>query len=434
MEETRSCYKGAFRENWNLAISALIHFNQEMLPRLTIINELNVTVVHPDFPVMEGAAIGDEVFEYRRIIDQTINAADFIICESSRIVPTEENNRESFALSKFKSVVKLLPVLSKRIEVYGKYLATFTDSKKLGAVTYSGDTALAMLLHNGTKDQSLKDVVVDKMLSQYQDFTLLRNKWKSTASIFEQASKKLATIENLVYNEHFNKNTYLNYQQYKNETSKFLSHQNIYWGELINYLNAAKDTKGETINNVKPFFLKTIQAHIRQANKSNKEGSASIPANTAIADIANINIITHSLAKKAGYTGQPTQIKYTPLFGEQELITTTMVYDIEIQVSSSNSIYIQAYGTEDFICRSKRCSDEWIQNTSISLGLAPSQILNEEKSFELLIGTKNAFVRHQFQLHASQFQEKHIIITAQDFERGAPINYYNISNACTLNA
>ena len=423
MRETISCYKGAHQESWNSATSDLIYFIQEILPKATVIGHFNGIMVHPDFPAFQHNSAGEQVFEYKRIADQTNNALDLFSSELSRIVPAEANEREAFVLSKLNSIKKLLCILTKRIDVYGKFLTTFTDSRNLGAVAFSGDTALAILLHRGTKDPSLKGNVVEKILSQYQEFSLLKNKWKSSAAIFEQASSKLATLENLVYNEHFNKNSFLNYHKYKNEISGFLSFQNAHWGEMISYLNASN------ISKMKPFILRTMQAQIRQG--SSKSTNPFLPSNIAIADITNTNIITHNLARTIGCTGQPILIKFNPVYGGEDKVATTMLYNLELK-TPSNSVYIQAFGTESPICKSKQSSDEWIQNMSTQLRLPPKQILNEEKTIELLIGTRNVTAHHHSDLLSTGFQEKSIIISHEDFEGGTPIHYFNIKNAYTL--
>ena len=425
MKEAKSCYKGAYQESWNAATSDLIYFIQEILPRVTIKDPFNVTMIHPDFPAIQHSPVGEEIFEYRRISDQISSAVDFLNSEPNRIVMADANEREAFVLSKLSSVKKLLLILTKRIEAYSKYVATFADSRNLGEVAYSGDTALATLLHLGTKDQSLKSTVVEKILNQYKKFNILKDKLKSTAAVFNHASSKLAEAENLIYNEHFNNNSFLNYHKYRNEISGFLNFQSILWGEMISYLNAAN------LSEVKPFVLKTTQAHIRQANMDDQRGNALLPTNIAVADIANINIITHNLARKAGCTGQPAQIRFSAVYGGEDQVATTMVYNLEV-ITPGNSIYIQAYGTETPICRSKKSNDEWIQSKATKLNLSPNQILNEEMTVELLIGTRNVSARHQSNLLSTGLLERVIIISPDEFEGGSPIHYFNLENSKTI--
>ena len=425
MKEMKSCYKGAFRVSWNAALSDLIYFIQEILPKVTTMGHFNELVVHPDFPAIQHNPTGEEVFEYRRITDQTCNALDLFSSELHKIIVADANERETFVLSKLNGVKKLLLILSKRIEVYNKFLTTLTDSRNLGEVAYSGDTALAGLLHIGTTNQSLKNSVVTKIENQYHEYSLLKNKWEASAAMFELSSNQLAAMENLFYNNHFNENSFLNHRKYKNETSGFMRFQGTHWGEIFNYLHAPNTAK------VKPFILKTMQAHVRQADINNPYEKSLLPSNIVIADITNTNIITHSLAKLAGCIGQPIQIRYSPVYGGEDQVATTMLYNLEVK-TPGNNIYIQAFGTDTPICRSKESSNEWIKKNSEQLHLTPSQILNEELTIELIIGTRNAAAHHQADLLSTKLQEKIIIISPEEFEKGSPINYFNIKNAHTI--
>ena len=424
-KEMKSCYKGAFQVSWDTAISDLVYFIQEILPKVTTMGNFNTLIVHPDFPAFQRNPTGEEIFEYRRITEQTCNALDLFSSELDKIIIADANEREMFVLSNLNGIKKILLILTKRIEVYDKFLITLTDSRNIGEVAYSGDTALAGLLHSGTTDQSLKNSVVEKILNQHHQYFLLKAKWEASAAIFEQASNKLAMLENLFYNEHFNENSFLNYNRYKKEIAGFMRFQGIHWGEMFNYLHASNTAK------VKPFILKTGQAHIRQADISNTRTSPLLPSNIIIADITNTNIITHSLAELAGCIGQPIQIRYTPVYGGEDHVATTMLYNLEVK-TPGNSIYIQAFGTSTPICRSKQSSDEWIKRKSSELDLNPSQILNEELTVELLIGTRNATAHHQADLLSTKLQEKVIIISPEEFEKGSPINYFNIQNKRTI--
>ena len=354
------------------------------------------------------------------------------------------------AIGHHELVKDLTSVIWARLDAYELFEMTSASFSLVRAKEFNSDTRAKQIAFQFYKDNK-KETAKNNIMMQYSELRHARNKWLADLELFEVISKRLATIENVPFNENFNPNVFLNYMKYKKYVSEYIKHQAKTWENAINHLNGKRCTI-TTIPSASLIPLKIIKLQYNQSNCSSVHNLRNKPTDTTVyvknvpavwSDISNVNIITHRLAKELKCREKHVFIKYSSPVTETQGNVTKM-YELKARCNDGETQTIIAYGINEPIYINKGYASKEIQTILQFFNLPNKQMLyNSKNPIELLIGILSPGVRQTSQLMemklcTSAKSPSYVLIGDLNKEKKPEeiheINYYMINESNVLSA
>ena len=238
-----TCYSGENKLEWETTVKDLNDLSINLYPRILEkgINQ-EWKKVHKDFPLMEDVKI-EELEPVKKAIEFLSNEKDNI--DGDKATGLEKGALEVEALTR-----KFMNVMMKRVTVYSKYGACLELLTKLRTNEFNNVALGWKIKHKRAKDVAKKSLE-ESLMERQNKFEEDKAKVQNALSEYKKLSESLAALEELPFNEKFNKNIYINYwQMIKNYEVKamkiddYLQEQESFWADLLMYLDKAED-KGD---------------------------------------------------------------------------------------------------------------------------------------------------------------------------------------------
>ncbi len=231
--ESEPCYSGSKPQEWAQAVDALEHLHSTIFPKVL---EKGVsgkwTRVSPNYPIMENVSTDELADGYK--------AFEFVKNEYVDINEARADRREKNALDVVLTTGKFMKAMSARVKTHALYDAIVLECTELIGEEYNNNVLFMKIKHSkavGTE----KDNYELKIMNRFEAFENCKTKVLDTIKLFKEASKCVAAEEELVFNEKFNKNQYINYFKFEkyfeiqNKSIKeYFSEQETFWGDVLN--------------------------------------------------------------------------------------------------------------------------------------------------------------------------------------------------------
>ena len=239
-----SCYNGENKLEWETTVKDLNDAHINLYPRILEkgINQ-EWKRVHKDFPLMEDVKIEE--------LEPVKKAMEFLSNEKDNIDGEKATGQEKGALEVEALTRKFIDIIIKRVEIYSKYKTCVEVLTKLRTNEFNNTALLWKIQHKRAKDvakKSLEESLMGRQTKYEED----KAKAENVLTEYKELSESLAALEELPFNEKFNKNMYINYWQliksYDIRAMKiddFFQEQENLWGDLLMYLDRSEDS-GDT--------------------------------------------------------------------------------------------------------------------------------------------------------------------------------------------
>ena len=231
-EVVQPCYKGQQPQEWARHMQALNNLHTSVYP---CVLEKGTSGdwkrVHQAFPDLEGFNAEE--------LKPGQQAMEFVLTEFANFDTAKATREEKNALDVFNSTRKFMKIMKERQRVKDLYNKVIPAIENLKTKEYNNSVlVMKVKYHRATGDSKVE--LEEKLLERSQAFEDFLGKFYEALEDFKKGSKEMAQLEQVPFNEKFNKYQYINYIQFvKQSTIKnksingYLDEQQVCWADCL---------------------------------------------------------------------------------------------------------------------------------------------------------------------------------------------------------
>ena len=265
------CYTGEKPQEWAQAVDALEHLHSTIFPKVLEKGVSgNWARVSPNYPILENVSPNELVDGYK--------AFEFVKNEYVSINKDNADRKEKNALEIVLSTEKFMKVMTARVKTHDLYDTIVMEVTEMIGEEYNNNVLFMKIKYSKAVGVE-KDNLELKIMNRFEAFQNCKKKVLDSMKLFKEASKCVASEEEMLWNEKFNKNQYINYFRFEkyfeiqNKSIKdYFAEQETFWGDVLNSFVEKQPDKSEnaaveTLNQ----SLKSLASSIHGKDKVDDE-------------------------------------------------------------------------------------------------------------------------------------------------------------------